>query len=120
MRVLALLLLLVASFGCRSSRDLGPKHDYLSVNRSSFDFIKETAREARAFRKKNLRNTLDFKGRRPGNVQRGKASVRFAANSFAVGHWSEFKTMLRYLGEERKSGAERLASIRFGHLDSGD
>lgn len=120
MRLLALLLVLVACFGCKSSRNRGPGRDYLSVNRSSFEFIKDTAREARGFRKKNLKNTLDFKGRRPGNVERGKHSVRFAAEAISVGHWTEFKNMLRALGQERKPGAERAASIRFGHLDSGD
>jgi hypothetical protein len=116
-RFLVLLFLLIACFGCKS----GPaKRDYLSANRSSFEFIKESAREYKSFRRKNLKNTLDFKGRRPGNVERGKHSVNFAAESFTVGTWSNFKTMLRFVGEERKTGAERAASLRFGHLDSGD
>ncbi|MHC4135874.1 MAG: hypothetical protein ACYTDU_08320 [Planctomycetota bacterium] len=120
MRVLVLFLLLVACVGCRSSRSQRPKRDYLSVNRTSYQFIKESARKARSFRRDNLKRTLDFKGRRPGNVQRGKESVQFAARFFTVGQWTEFKNMLRYLGEERKTGAARMDSIRFGHLDSGD
>lgn len=119
MRVLVLLLLLVACVGCRSS-DRTAKRDYLSINRSSFEFIKESAREYKSFRRDNLRNTLDFKGRRAGNVERGKHSAKFAVDSFTVGHWTEFKNMLRLVGEERKTGARRMAQIRFGHLDSGD
>ena len=119
MRILVLFLLLVACVGCRSSRS-APKRDYLSANRSSFEFIKESAREYKSFRRKNLKNTLDFKGRRPGNVERGKHSVRFAAGAISVGHWTEFKNMLRNLGEERKTGAERMAAIRFGLLDIGE
>jgi hypothetical protein len=115
-RILVLFLLLVACVGCRSAA----KRDYLSANRSSFEFIKESAREYKSFRRKNLKNTLDFKGRRPGNVERGKHSVRFAAGAISVGHWTEFKGMLRNLGEERKTGAERMAAIRFGLLDMGD
>jgi hypothetical protein len=118
-RVLILLLLLVAGVGCRSPRG-GATHSYLSANRSSFAFLKETARKARGFRRANLKNTLDFKGRRPGNVARGKHSAKLAAQSIWKGQWREFKNMLRTVGEERKSGAERMASIRFGHLDSGD
>ncbi|MHC4973494.1 MAG: hypothetical protein ACYTG3_14295 [Planctomycetota bacterium] len=117
MRFLVLFLLLIACVGCKSRP---AKRDYLSANRSSFEFIKESAREYRSFRRDNLRNTLDFKGRRPGNVERGKHSVKFAAESFTVGHWFEFKNMLRLVGEERKTGKERMHSIRFGHLDSGD
>ncbi len=119
MRILVLLLLLVACVGCRSSRRPA-KRDYLSINRSSFEFIKESAREYRSFRRANLKNTLDFKGRRPGNVERGKHSAHFAAETIAMGQWSEFKNMLRAVGEERKTGARRMAQIRFGHLDSGD
>jgi hypothetical protein len=119
-RILVLLLLLAACFGCRSSRSQGAKRDYLSVNRSSFEFIKDSARRSKSFHRANLKNTLDFKGRRPGNVQRGKSSVKFAAGAITYGHWTEFKSMLRALGEERKTGAERMAAIRFGHLDSGD
>ena len=119
MRILVLFLLLVACVGCRSSRR-APKRDYLSANRSSLNFIRESAREYKSFRRANLRNTLDFKGRRPGNVERGQHSVRFAAGAITVGHWTEFKNMLRNLGEERKTGAERMASIRFGHLDMGE
>ena len=119
MRILVLFLLLVACVGCRSSRSAA-KRDYLSVNRSSLAFIKESARDYKSFRRANLKNTLDFKGRRPGNVERGKHSVRFAAGAISVGHWTEFKNMLRNLGEERKTGAERMAAIRFGHLDIGE
>ena len=120
MRILVLLLLLAACFGCRSSRSQGRKRDYLSVNRSSFEFIKDSARRSRSFHRTNLKNTLDFKGRRPGNVQRGKSSVKFAVGAVTFGHWIEFKSMLRHLGEERKTVAERMAAIRFGYLDSGD
>jgi len=119
-RILVLLLLLAACFGCRSSRRQGAKRDYLSVNRSSFEFLKDSARRSKSFHRENLKNSLDFKGRRPGNVQRGKASVKFAVGAVTKGQWSAFKNMLRQLGEERKTGAERMAAIRFGHLDSGD
>ena len=119
MRVLVLLLLLVACVGCRSSRRTA-KRDYLSANRSSFAFIKESVRESRRFRRTNLKKTLDFKGRRAGNVERGKHSARFAAETVVMGQWSGFKDMLRMVGESRKSGKERMDSIRFGHLDSGD
>ena len=120
MRIFVLSLLVVACVGCRSSRSQRLKRDYLSANRTSLEFMQESARRSKGFHRANLKRALDFKGRRPGNVRRGQESVQFAAQSFSIGHWTEFKNMLRHLGEERKTGAERMDSIRFGHLDGGD
>ncbi|MHC4549626.1 MAG: hypothetical protein ACYTEZ_12710 [Planctomycetota bacterium] len=120
MRAALLFLLLTTCVACRSPRRERPPRDYLSVNRSSWSFLKETARDSRRLRKQNLKRTLDFKGRAPFNRRQHKEGFKFAAGAFWTGTVREWKDLRPKLEQELKTREERARSIRFGHLDRGE
>ncbi|MCK6459821.1 MAG: hypothetical protein L6Q95_07990 [Planctomycetes bacterium] len=117
MRALTLLLAFAALAGCKSSRER-PDRDYTSVNRESVDFLFETFREGNRIRKQNLKRDVAFSTRAQMNKRVRKDSVAAAWEAFWVEE--DFKSIARARGAERKGGKERLYSMRFGFLDSGD
>jgi hypothetical protein len=117
MRPLALALAFVALAGCRSGGER-PDRDYTSVNGQSVDFLLETFREGNRLRKQNLKQDVAFGKRAPMSKRVRKHSVAFAWQSFMAEE--DFKFIARAREVERKSGKERLYSMRFGFLDSGD
>ncbi|HEX5136173.1 MAG TPA: hypothetical protein VFY93_04315 [Planctomycetota bacterium] len=119
MRALALALSFVALAGCRSGRE-GPDRDYTSVNKESVDFLFETFREGNKLRKENLKQDLAFSRRAPQNRMIRKTSAGFAWRSFWAEEWSGLSQIFHAPAAEKKGRKERLASIRFGFLDSGD
>jgi hypothetical protein len=119
MRALSLALALVAVAGCKSSGER-PDRDYRSVNRESVDFVFETFREGRKLRKKNLKQDVAFSSRAPRNKAIRKTSREAAWEAFWVEEWSGFSHIVGAREVERKGRKERLYSMRFGFLDSGD
>jgi hypothetical protein len=119
MRALTLFLVFVALAGCKSGGER-PDRDYTSVNGESVDFLFETFREGRKLRKQNLKRDVAFSQRAPRNKEIRKTSRGFAWESFMAEEWSGFSHILHAREVERKGRKERLYSMRFGFLDSGD
>lgn len=118
---LALLLLALAlPCGCRSSTER-PKRDYLSANRSSFAFLKDTAKHASVLRKENLRRDFQDGDRLHSNLAQQSQGRKFAAQSFFGKPVSEMKIMLSDTGEMLHDEVKTTpSSMRFGFLDSGE
>ena len=114
MRALALSLAFLALAGCKSGRD------YTSVNKASVNFLFDTFRNGNQVRKKNLKQDLAFSKRAPRNKRVRQESREFAWQAFWEEEWSGFRDLLNAPAAESKGKAERLASMRFGFLDSGD
>lgn len=114
MRAVALVLAFLVLAGCKSGRD------YTSANKKGFQFLFETFREGNQLRKKNLKQDLAFSQRAPKNRMIRKTSAKFAWQSFWAEEWSGFKDLANAPKAERKAKGERMDSIRFGMLDSGE
>lgn len=114
MRAVALVLAFLALAGCKSGRD------YTSINRDSVHFLFDTFRDGNRIRKQNLKQDLAFSQRAPRNKQVRKESREFAWQAFWAEEGSGLKDLLHAPAAESKGKAERLASMRFGFLDSGD
>ena len=114
MRALALVLAFLALAGCRSDRD------YTSVNGRSVNFLFDSFRHGNQVRKKSLKEDLAFSQRAPRNKRVRKESRVFAWQSFWEEEWSGFRDLLNAPKAESKAKGERLASMRFGFLDSGE
>lgn len=119
MRAIAFFLVFTALAGCRSSRER-PDRDYTSVNGESVDFLFETFREGNRLRKQNLKRDVAFSKRAPASKRVRRDSVHAAWEAFWAEEWSGFSHIVRAREVERKSAKERLYSMRFGFLDSGD
>ncbi len=119
MRAIALILAFTAFAGCRSSRER-PDRDYTSANGDSVDFLFETFREGNRLRKQNLKRDLAFRTRAPASRRVRKDSVHAFWEGFWAEEWSGFSDLANARRVEKKSGKERLYSMRFGFLDSGD
>jgi hypothetical protein len=114
MRALALVLAFLALAGCKSGRD------YTSVNNRSVNFLFDTFRHGNQVRKKSLKEDLAFGQRAPRNKRVRKESREFAWQSFWEEEGSGLRDLLHAPAAESKGKAERLASMRFGFLDSGE
>jgi hypothetical protein len=114
MRAVAVVCLVVALAGCRSSRD------YRSLNRTSTAFLFETFREGNQLRKKNLKQDVAFSQRAPQNRMLRKTSREFAWESFWIEEWSGWSEIAHAREVEKKPMSERMRSVRFGFLDTGD
>jgi hypothetical protein len=114
MRTPALLLALLAVAGCKSGRD------YTSANKGGYQFLFETFREGNQLRKKNLKQDFAFSQRAPQAKMIRKTSRKFAWQSFWREEWSGFKEIWNARKVESKPKGERMDSIRFGMLDSGE
>jgi hypothetical protein len=114
MRAVALVLVFVTLAGCKSGRD------YTSANKEGFAFLFETYREGRKLRKKNLKQDLAFGKRAPEAKMIRKSSRQFAWQSFWDEEWTGFRDIGRGIKAETKTPSERMNSIRFGMLDSGE
>jgi len=119
MRALALALVLVSLAGCKSSGERSDR-DYTSVNGESVDFLFETFREGNKLRKENLKRDVAFSKRAPQSRAIRKSSVKAAWEAFWVEEWSGFSHIVHARQVEKKGWKERLYSMRFGFLDSGD
>jgi hypothetical protein len=117
--LLLALLLLPALAGCKSSRER-PDRDYTSLNRTSKDFLFETFREGNKLRRKNLKQDLAFSQRAPQNRMLRRTSRQYGWGSFWWEEWSGLREIWAAFGNERKGAKERLRSMRFGFLDTGD
>lgn len=121
MRLFLLAALAAACFGCRSARRDEPRRDYMSLNRSSVAFLRETGREGRELRRANLKQTLAFSKRRASNKDQRKKGRRYAWESFLMGTKQGLRDMIRGAKREVRVDREEIGrSMRFGLLDSGD
>jgi len=114
-RSLPLLLLAALATGCASGRD------YLSVNKSSFEFLVDTAREGHKLRKKNLAMDVDFGPRIHESLVQQRKGRSFAVESFWKDQLTEANNASRALVRELSFDSNEFwRSVRFGHLDGGD
>jgi len=112
---------LLALAACRSSRQEPPRRDYLSINRSSVAFLKETRRNGRAMRRENLRTITDWGARREYRKDQRKKGRSYAIESTFGGIFREAGNTLRTTKEELSLDRGALGrSLRFGWLDSGE
>jgi len=114
MKVRVAFLLLCACAACRSGRD------YTSLNKSSFKFTMEGFRESWRGSKRNLRQDLAFKERAPENRRDRRESRAFLWDTLISNEGENFRNLLTNIKESTKTPSERLASMRFGFLDSGE
>jgi hypothetical protein len=114
MRAVVLALAFLTLAGCKSGRD------YTSANREGYKFLFETFRESRELRKKNLKQDLAFSKRAPQAKMIRKTSRKFAWQSFWREEFDGFKSIANGIKNETKSPGERMSSIRFGMLDTGE
>jgi hypothetical protein len=117
MRNVAFFLALLALAGCRSNH---PHRDYTSVNKQGMDFLFDTVREGNRMRKQELHRDVQFSERAVEAKRVRKQSVQFAVNSVKAGERDNLQEILDVPKIEHVSWKKRLASMRFGFLDSGD
>ncbi len=114
----AFLILLLAA-GCYSPD--GRRYDYLSVNRASFDFLKETHADEQRWTPRYLAEDLQFGKRERDNRRQRRMGVAFAVDSLFGDEISRFNDMWVDLMEEFRWDAKKIRhSALFGHLDTGD
>jgi hypothetical protein len=116
----SLALAAAALAGCRSTAS-PPRHDYLSLNRSSTEFVRETGRKSKTLRRQNLKESLDM-APELAQIRRDRPlSLRFGIEAAFGKPFAEFGSMV---GNGTKSIRDdaRMAgrSVRFGFLDGGD
>jgi len=116
MRAIALAVAFLALAGCKSH----PPRDYRSVNKNSVDFVLDTFHDGNRMRKKNLKLDLAFSQRAPQNEMIRKTSIDFAWESLWIEEGSGLSEILHAPEVEKVPWSKRLASMRFGFLDSGD
>jgi hypothetical protein len=72
-------------------------------------------------RKQNLRDTVAFSDRAPGNKRQRREGRAFVYDSVTYGEWANTKSAARGFIEEIKPKKGEIGrSMRFGFLDSGD
>ena len=114
MRTACLLLVLFALLaGCRSGRN------YRSINRTSLEFLKDTAGQSRRLRKKNLRQALAFRDRRAYIRRQRREGRAFAWNALWKDMWKDAGKMVRNVAAEFHN-EDFAKNTRFGFLDSGE
>ncbi len=132
--LILLVLFTLAVPGCRSARTGDartgdarrrgehPERDYLSINRTSRVFLKDTSRQSRKMARQNLRDGSEFRRGTPGYVRtQRKQGLAFGADSIRKGDRENTRGM--WAGLKRELAWDRDAfwrSVRFGHLDTGD
>ena len=112
---------LLALAACRSSRSEPPRRDFLSINRSSVAFVKETRRDSREMRRDNLRTITDWGARKEFRTNQRRKGRSFAVESTFASVFDEARNTWRMTKEglDRKPG-QFGRSIRLGWLDSGE
>lgn len=121
MKAAVLLLLVAALAACRSASGERPSRDYTSLNRSSIEFLLESARTAREARRENLAMAVHAGPRIRGNLREAREGRAFARESFWGGMWAEtVNTWHGILEELRWDGPAFASAARFGHVDTGD
>ena len=114
----AFLILLLAA-GCYAPD--GRRYDYLSINRESLDFLKETHREQVKATRGYLAEALQFGKRERENRKQRQKGAAFAVESLFGDEISRFNDMWVDLPEEFRWDAKKIRhSALFGHLDTGD
>jgi len=116
-RAIALILLLAAVSGCRAPN--GQKLDYLTVNRESYDFFKESMAGDYQRSKAELKRDLTFSSRAPLNRRLRKEGIAFTWHSAWVGTWSNTRDSLRMFAREFSGKSTSLRNGLFGFLDTG-
>ena len=113
------LLILILAVGCHAPD--GRRYDYLSINRNSREFLKETHREQVKATRGYLAEDLQFGKRERENRKERTRSTEFAIESIFSDEKRNLRMMWADLKEELRWDAKKIRhSALFGLLDSGD
>ena len=119
MRV-AVFVLLLTCVACRSTPREKPKRDYYSMNRHSWQFLKESARDGYALSKRELRQDLSFRARARVNLDQQEKGRAFLYQTLWLGETYNLLKMLGDVRHEVRGWDDRAAAMRFGFLDFGE
>ena len=112
-------LILVLAAGCHAPG--GRRYDYLSINKNSWEFLKETHREGVKATRGYLAEDLQFGERERENRRERERSARFAIRSIFGDELRNIRRMWADLKEEFRWEEKKIRhSALFGLLDSGD
>ena len=91
--------------------------DYHSINRRSWQFLKEGVRKSPAIRRQSLDS---YKGVGTQNKANSSHSVKYFWDTFFGDEKENWRKMVEAIREEKKPAGARSRSVRFGFVDSGE